>query len=225
MARRTIREWGQITEMSVVPFTASPDSPAEPDSHAQVSDARHQMGALKQKLEEAVGQIDALQTNLASQEQLEQLLKQGRTHLQDLRTRLQQVTAERDRLQAEAIDTKNAHRAEVDELRRQLQRQIDDVRGELQGATAERNRLAAHLEAREAAHKQFAEERSDERSTFKRLLDEATSTQREMTDELNEQRQQIDTLREAAMRAQSFAREIMRAHEAMIPAAPAKPQE
>lgn len=212
--------------MSVVPFNASPDSPAEPGSQAQAqaSDARHQMGTLKQKLEEAVGQIDALQNTLASQEQLEALLKQGRAHLQDLRGRLQQVTAERDRLQTEAIDTKNAHRAEVDALQRQFQQQIDEVRAELHGATAERNRLAALIEGREAAHKKFAEERSDERSTFKRLLDEATSTQREMTDELNEQRQQIDTLREAAMRAQSFAREIMRAHEAMIPAAPAKPQ-
>jgi chromosome segregation ATPase len=211
--------------MSVVPFSASPDSGAEPGPHAQASDARHQMGALKQALEDAVRQIDALQATLASQEQLEALLKQGRTHLQDLRSRLQQVTAERDRLQTEAIDTKNAHRAEVDDLQRQFQRQISDVRTELQAATAERNRLAAHLEEREAAHKKFAEERSDERSTFKRLLDEATSTQREMTDELNEQRQQIDTLREAATRAQSFAREIMRAHEAILPVAPAKPHE
>src|SRR5918993_4729752 len=207
--------------MSVVPFSASPDSAAEPETPMQAVDARHQMVAVKQKLEEAVGQIDALQTTLAAQDQLEQLLKQGRTHLHDLRARLQQVTAERDRLQTEAVDTKNAHRAEVD----QLQRQMDDLRAELQGATAERNRLAAHLEEREAAHKQFAEERSDERSTFKRLLDEASSTQREMTEELNEQRQQLDTLREAAMRAQSFAREIMRAHEAIVPADPAKPQD
>ena len=207
--------------MSVVPFSASPDSSSEPVSQAQASEAKQQMAALKQKLEEAVGQIDALQTTLAAQDQLEQLLKQGRTHLQDLRGRLQQVMAERDRLQTEAADTKTAHRAEVD----QLQRQMDDLRAELQGATAERNRLAAHLEEREAAHKQFAEERSDERSTFKRLLDEASSNQREMSEELNEQRQQIDMLREAAMRAQSFAREIMRAHEAIVPAVPAAPQE
>lgn len=187
----------------------------------QAVEARQQMVAVKQTLEEVVGQIDALQTTLAAQEQLEQLLKQGRTHLQDLRGRLQQVTADRDRLLTEASDTKTAHRAEID----QLQRQMDDLRAELQAATAERNRLATHLEEREAAHKQFAEERSDERSTFKRLLEEATSNQREMSEELDEQRQQIDTLREAAMRAQSFAREIMRAHEAIVPGVPATPQE
>lgn len=214
--------------MSVVPFTASSDPGAGPGAPTQAADVRQQMLALKRKLEEAVGQIESLQSTLGSQEQLEQLLKQGRTHLQDLRSRLQQattelqqVTAERDRLQAESTGSKKAHQIEVDHL----QRQTDDLRAELQGVTAERNRLAAHLEEREAAHKQFAEERTDERSTFKRLLDEATSNQREMTAELNEQQQQIDTLREAAMRAQSFAREIMRSHEAILPAAPPKPKE
>jgi chromosome segregation ATPase len=160
--------------MSVVPFTASPESAAEQGSQNHATDARHQMDALKRKLEEAVAGIEGLQRSLGAQEQLEQLLKQGRTHLQDLRSRLQQataqlqqVTAERDRLQAESTESKKAHQIEVDHL----QRQTDDLRAELKGVTAERNRLAAHVEEREAAHKQFAEERTDERTTFKRLLD------------------------------------------------------
>ena len=202
--------------MNVVPFsTASGPDEASP-AQITAADASQQMVDIKHKLEEAATQIETLQRGLSTQAELEQLLKQGRIHLQELRTRLQQVTVERDRVQAELADTKRAHEGEVD----QLTRQMDDLRQELQSAAAERDRVTAQLAEEEAAHKRFAEERADERSTFKRLLDEASSTQREMTQELNEQRQQLDTLREAAMRAQSFAREIMRAHEAATAAVP-----
>ena len=195
--------------MSVVPFSASPDPDASVSAQTDAIDARQRMQGVKRMLEEVSGEINAIQTTLASQQELEQLLKQGRAHLHDLRGRLQLAGAERDRLQAEVADSSKAHQRAIE----QLERQMDDVRAELQGAIAERNRLAAQVEEQEAAHKQLAEERADERSTFKRLLDEASFTQSEMTAQLEEQRQEIDTLREAAMRAQSFAREIMRAHE------------
>ena len=207
--------------MSVVPFSAAPGPDAPSPANTDAPDVGRQMLDIKQKLEEAAAQIETLQRGLSSQAELEQLLKQGRMHLQDLRTRLQLATAERDRMQAELADAKRAHRGEVD----QLTRQMDDLRQELQSAAAERDRVTGQLAEQDAAHKRFAEERADERSTFKRLLDEASSNQREMMQELNEQRQQLDTLREAAMRAQSFAREIMRAHEAATAAAPKPPQE
>ena len=206
--------------MSVVPFSAAPGPDAPSPAHADAAETGQRMLEIKRQLEEAAAQIEILQRGLATQAELEQLLKQGRTHLQDLRGRLQQTTAERDRVQAELADTKRAHKTEID----QLTRQMDDVRQELQSAAAERDRVTAQLAEEDAAHKRFAEERADERSTFKRLLDEASSNQRDMMQELNEQRQQLDTLREAAMRAQSFAREIMRAHEAAT-TAPSKPQE
>jgi chromosome segregation ATPase len=196
--------------MSVVPFSPSPtlpDTTTAPQTDA--ADARQRMVEVKRKLDEAVRDIDTLQTTLASQHDLEQLLKQGRTHLQDLRTRLQQTVAERDRLQAELVDAAKAHQRAVE----QIERQMDDLREALQGANAERNRLASQLAEQEASHARFAEERADERSTFKRLLDEASSNQRDMMEELDGQRQQLDMLREAAMRAQNFAREIMRAHD------------
>ena len=167
------------------------------------------MLVLKQKLEEALGDLEAVRGSLASQQQLEQLLLQGRTHLQDMRGRLQQTASERDAVQAELAEARKAHQHEID----QFQRQLDDTREELQHASRERDRLAVQVEEQDASHQRFAEERSDERATFKRLLDEASSNQREMMEELDEQRQEIAMLREAAMRAQNFAREIMRAHE------------
>jgi chromosome segregation ATPase len=192
--------------MSVVNFSAAPSSDPETAGQIDAADARDRMAALKQQLEQAVAEIDALQSTLSSQQQLEQLLKQGRTHLQDMRNRLQQTVSERDALQTELADSRRTHQREIE----QLQRQIDDVQAELQQASGERNRLANQVAEQEASHKQFAEERTDERNTFKRLLDEASSNQRDMMQELDEQRQQINMLREAAMRAQSFAREIKR---------------
>jgi chromosome segregation ATPase len=214
---------------------------AEPTAASGAIDTQQQLLALKQKLEEAVGECEHLQGSLTSQQQLEQLLLQGRTHLQDLRTRLQHMTAERDRLQIELSDRQTAHQHEVERVQIQLgemtnaaflqrmlaeqrdrdtrakqqdqQQQIDALDEQLQNTVAERDSLTAQLEQHEAAHRRFADERADERFTFERLLAEATSNQRDMVQELDEKRQQLETLREAAMRAQSLAREIMRAHE------------
>lgn len=182
---------------------------AESGPQTETADVRQQVLGLKRKLEEAASEFGRLQSSLASQQQLEQLLRQGRIHLQDLRSRLQQITAERDRLETELRDHKVAHQREVD----RLQTQMDALQQQLQKTTAERDHLATELAEREAAHKQFAEERAEERFTFERLLAEATANQRDMVQELDEQRQQIQTLREASMRAQSLARQIMRAHE------------
>lgn len=195
--------------MSVVPFTASQDSDSIASAQTDAADARRRMLDVTHKLQDVAGDIEAIQHALASQQELEQLLKQGKAHLQDLRGRLQQISAERDRLQAEVADSAHAHQRTVEEL----ERHMDDARAELQVMTADRNRTAAQLAEQITAHEEFARERADERNTFKRMLDEASFTQGEMAAELEEQRQQIDTLREAALRAQSFAREIMKAHE------------
>jgi len=206
--------------MSVVPFSAAPGSDEAGGGQIDAGDARERMLLLKQKLDEALGDIESIRGSLAAQQQLEQLLVQGRTHLHDMRGRLQQTASERDAVQAELAATRKTHQHEID----QFQRQIDDVREELQQAARERDRLAVQLAEQEASHKRFAEERTDERDTFKRLLDEASSNQREMMQDLDEQRQQIDTLREAAMRAQNFAREIMRAHDSATAPKPKPPQ-
>ena len=90
--------------------------------------------------------------------------------MQDLRNRVQQVSAERDKLQGELADAKRSHQSEIE----QLNREMDDLRQELNGAAAERDRVTSQLTEQEAAHQRFADERADERSTFKRLLDEAS---------------------------------------------------
>jgi chromosome segregation ATPase len=210
------------------------DKTAAPAAAAETPDVKQQVLGLKKKLEEVATEFGHLQDSLASQQQLEQLLRQGRAHLQDLRGRLQQVTAERDRLDAEVTDLKTVHEREVDQLQIQIDQaanqallqqtqaehhqqehrhQVETLREQLEKVTTERNRLELEMEEREAAHNRFIDERAEERCTLERLLAESTSNQRDMMQELDDQRQQLEMLREAAMRAQSLAREIMRAHE------------
>lgn len=173
--------------MNVVPFATTPGS--DPGSTMiEASDARQRMLAVKKTLDEASAAVESLQGALAAQHELEQLLKQGRAHLQDLRGRLQQVEAERDRLQAELTDSRATHQREVEALQRQADEQT-------------------------AAQKQFADEREEERTTFTRLLNEAGGRERELMEERDRHRQHIDALREAGLRTQALAREIMRAHE------------
>jgi len=185
--------------MSVVPFAASPDSDADASAHTEAADARQRMLVVKRTLEEASAAVESLQSTLAAQQELEQLLKQGRAHLQELRTRLQRAEDERNRFHAELADSRRAHQGDVEQLQQQLDQQA-------------------------AAHKQFAEEREDERSTFTRLLNEAASKQRELMEEREQQRLYIDVLREAGMRAQSLAREIVRAHETAEPTPDGQPE-
>jgi predicted nucleic acid-binding Zn-ribbon protein len=175
-----------VTAMSVVPFATS--SGSEPAAPTDAADARQQMLAVKRTLDEASAAVESLQGALAAQHELEQLLKQGRTHLQDLRARLQHAEEERERFRTELVESRTAHQRDVEQLQRQLDEQT-------------------------AAHAQFAEERANERGTFTRLLNEAESKERDMIQERDGLRQQIEALRDAGLRAQSLAREIIQAHE------------
>jgi chromosome segregation ATPase len=182
--------------MSVVPFaTSSGSDPAPTDA----ADARQQILAVKRTLDEATSAVESLQGALAAQHELERLLKQGRTHLQDLQTRLQHAEEQREQYRAELVESRTAHQRDVEQLQRQRDEQT-------------------------AAHTQFAEERGDERTTLTRLLNEAESKEREMIQERDALRQQIEALRAAGMRAQSLAREIIQAHE-NVDFPPARPPE
>lgn len=184
--------------MSVVPFATSPGSdPAGATTDA--ADARHQMLAVKRTLEEASAAVESLQSTLAAQHELEQLLKQGRAHLQDLRARLKHTEDEREQFRAELAESRTAHQRDVE----QLQKQVDE---------------------QAAAYAQLTGERADERSTFTRLLNEAESKEREMIQDRDEQRRYIEALRDAGARAQSLAREIIQAHESVGPS-PARQSE
>src|SRR5262245_15449452 len=166
--------------MNVVPFATSPGSDLA--GQTESGDARQRMLAVKRTLEEASAAVESLESSLAAQQELEQLLKQGRAHLHDLRNRLQQVEAERDRANAELADSRATYQRDVEELQRQL-------------------------DGQRAAYKQVSDEREEERSTFTRLLDEAASKERELMDERDGHRRHIAALREAGQRAQSLARE------------------
>jgi len=85
--------------------------------------------------------------------QLEQLLKQGKVHLQDLRTRLQEATDERDRLasQLKARDaSEEALWAEQAELQRadseRHERELAELRTKLQEAVTARDQAVAEVE-------------------------------------------------------------------------------
>jgi hypothetical protein len=176
--------------MNVVPFATSPGSEDGGPEQTDAADARQRILVVKRTLEEASVAVESLQGALAAQHELEQLLKQGRTHLQDLRARLQRAEDERDQFRTELADSRRMHQRDVD----QLQQQLDEQAG---------------------AQRQFAEERETERGTFTRLLNEAASKEREIIEEREQLRQHIDALREAGLRAQALAREIMRAHESV----------
>lgn len=218
------------------PAEAAPAAPAA---------VRQQVSVLNKDLEAAANKFERLQTALARQEQLEQLLKQGRTHLEGMRSGLQQMIAQRDLLQTTLNEKVAAHQIELDRLHKEIdaarehfaaaaterdglvarleerEREMlsreEEHRQHFARVTAERDRLATEIETREAAQKQYAAERSEERSAFERLLAEARSNQRDMVQELDEQSEQNKILREAAIRAQALARQIMNTHEPAPP--------
>ena len=178
-----------VTAMSVVPFaTSSGSDPAAAPTDA--ADARQQMLAVKRTLDEASAAVESLQGALAAQHELEQLLKQGRTHLQDLRARLQHAEEERERF------VPSSSRAAP---------RISATSSNCSGSSTNR-RPPTRSSQRSAP-------RATQRSTFTRLLNEAESKEREMIQERDALRQQIEALRDAGMRAQSLAREIIQAHE------------
>jgi chromosome segregation ATPase len=157
--------------------------------------------------------------------QLEQLLKQGRTLLQDLRDRLERATNERDELAATLKERDAAHEklwAEQAEIHRtdgeRHARELDDVRRQLDAAMA----------AREAAVTQRTELESQvkELHGVRSQLEEAVAAERRLADQLREAEEHrtsleralavaiddVEQLRTDADRAAALAREIFETH-------------
>jgi len=157
--------------------------------------------------------------------QLEQLLRQGRTFLQDLRAKLEQVTVERDQLATALKERDASHEklwAEQADMQRaeseRHQREVADLKRELAAASA----------ARDAA----AERRNDLESQLKGLqgvrsqLDEAVAAHKRLAEQLREGETQrvslekalgtavdeVEQLRTDADRAAALAREIFEIH-------------
>jgi chromosome segregation ATPase len=129
--------------------------------------------------------------------QLEQLLKQGRVHLQDLRTKVEQATKERDemaaRLEARDADHEKLW-AEQAEMQRadsdRHEREILELRAELSEASAARDVASAKRDELEAQ----VRESEEKRASLEKSLAAATT--------------EADQLKADADRAADLAREI-----------------
>jgi DNA repair exonuclease SbcCD ATPase subunit len=158
----------------------------DPPVQTDADEVQQQVSALKKKLEDAAIEVGHLQRSITSQQQLEQLLRQGRVHLQDLRHRLQEATQDRDRLVAELNARKTAHERELQMLEEELGRSDE----QLQKMTAERDRLVREAEERQTAHKQEVE-------AFDQQLGDSRSQHQKMTadrDRLGRELQEFETV-------------------------------
>jgi hypothetical protein len=157
--------------------------------------------------------------------QLEQLLKQGRVHLQDLRARLEQATKERDQLIALLKERDAAHEklwAEQAELQRadaeRHARELANLRAELSEALVARDAAITRRDELDSQLKDAAAIRAE--------LDETIAARDRLEDQLREADEQrvslekahavavhdVEQLRADADRAAALAREIFEIH-------------
>jgi septal ring factor EnvC (AmiA/AmiB activator) len=109
--------------------------------------------------------------------QLEQLLKQGRTHLQDLRSQLEQTRRERDELRGK-VDHAQAERDEIEEKRDQITYLLSELR-------ADRDRVADQLKSTESERMSLEEKLGDAAGDIEQLragADRALVLAREIID-------------------------------------------
>jgi chromosome segregation ATPase len=178
-------------------FGAAPQpSAVKTSAEAAPAEVRRQLVALNKELEEAASKFQRLQGALAAQQQLEQLLKEGRVHLQDLRSRLKETTAERDLLKTALTDHATAHRLDIERLQGQIQEQTRDALAQ-QTLVEQRERemLSKHEEQRQqldALRQQIEKATADRDGLAVRL----GQREREMLSKHEEQRQQLDALRQ-----------------------------
>ena len=100
---------------------------------------------LKKKLEEAVAEVGRLQSGITAHDELQRLLKQGRTLLQEMRGRLDEVTGDRNRLDAE-LGTTRARLAEVESEREKLDGEKYQLQRQLEEAVAKQREMGEDLD-------------------------------------------------------------------------------
>jgi chromosome segregation ATPase len=124
---------------------------------------------LEARLEASEADRGRLEQALSRLPQLEQLLKQGRLHLQDLRAKLDEANSERDRLSARLGEREAANeqlwteQAELQQaLSDQQQRELFDLQAQLQETIVARDKLVAALNERAAAYDRLRQESADQ---------------------------------------------------------------
>ena len=158
--------------------------------------------------------------------QLEQLLKQGRVHLQDLRARLDQATKERDQLVAELKDRDASHEqlwAEQAELQRadaeRHARELAGLRAELSEAIVARDAAITKRDELESQMKDAASARTEldetiaARDGLEHQLREADEQRVSLEKALAAAINDVEQLRADADRAAALAREIFEIHQ------------
>jgi chromosome segregation ATPase len=138
-----------------------------------------QMKMLEARLNQVEADRDQLERALTRLPQLEELLKQGRAHLQELRNRLAEATQERERLAAQLTERESANeqlwaeqadlqqslgerqQRDLNELRTQLEQEVSAHQGEvtslqtrLDEAIGEKELLVGQLADRVCQHEQ-----------------------------------------------------------------------
>jgi septal ring factor EnvC (AmiA/AmiB activator) len=109
--------------------------------------------------------------------QLEQLLKQGRTHLQDLRSQLEHAKREREELRGK-LDSAQAERDDVEEKRDQMAYLLNELR-------ADRDRIADQLKSTQSDRMSLEEKLGDTEGDVEQLragADRALALAREIID-------------------------------------------
>jgi chromosome segregation ATPase len=171
---------------------------AEERSQSHMTDVSGRVQELEASLQKSESERSRLERALVQLPQLEQLLKQGRTHLQALRVKLDETSRERDQLAARVTEREAAHEQLWNEqanlqlsLEGQQQRELEDLRLQLRDAIGERDQASARLAEGEAqqAHLQ------SERDTLRTERDEARAERDQLRMERDDLRHSQEELR------------------------------
>lgn len=175
----------QSVDNTVQPATSAPPETSghgATNAERPASDPGQQVRNLKRRLEDAAAELGRLQSSFDAQHNLEQLLRQGRTHLQDLRARLQQATDERDRLQSE----RERLEGELAQRRTSHEREIERLQSQIEEAARQAflDKTLAEQRARDLVVKE--EEHREQAEALRLQLQKSTADRERLSADLEE---------------------------------------
>ena len=146
---------------------------AQASQHTAAADNGEEVQSLRATIEQLESDRDQLERAVAELPRLQKLLKQGRTLMQDLQTRLNEAAKERDALKVQLGDRDSAGqqvRSEQETAQKSLaeahQRELADLRAQLEIAAETQDGLASRLAELDQQCVQLRQEReaADERA-------------------------------------------------------------
>jgi chromosome segregation ATPase len=152
----------------------------------------HRIEQLQATVTELQSQREQLERTLGELPRLQQLLKQGRSYLQDMQVRLTAATQERDALAQQLTERSASHQ--------QTSAGRDDLERSLAEATAQRDALTAQRDALAAQRDALAAQLTERDSANQQLLVEQESQHKSLVEaharDLDALRQQLDAVRQ-----------------------------